>query len=42
MVMLKHSNWPGLKVNAMWEAAFGYCDMKKLESEASSFVDDPR
>jgi hypothetical protein len=26
----------------MREAAFGYCDLKKLESEASSFRDGPR
>ncbi|KAJ1396432.1 hypothetical protein SESBI_32532 [Sesbania bispinosa] len=31
-----------LKADALREAAFGYCDLKKLESEASSFRDDPR
>ncbi|XP_042389733.1 protein CHUP1, chloroplastic-like [Zingiber officinale] len=40
--VLKHFNWPEHKVDAMREAAFGYCDLKKLESEASSFQDDPR
>ncbi|KAK4421179.1 protein CHUP1, chloroplastic [Sesamum alatum] len=30
------------KADALREAAFGYCDLKKLESEASSFRDDPR
>lgn len=40
--MLKHFDWPEQKADAMREAAFGYCDLKKLESEASSFRDDPR
>ena len=35
--MLKHFNWPEQKADALREAAFGYCDLKKLESEASSF-----
>ena len=30
------------KADALREAAFGYCDLKKLVSEASSFRDDPR
>lgn len=40
--MLKHFDWPEQKADAMREAAFGYCDVKKLSSEASSFRDDPR
>ncbi|XP_010915617.1 protein INCREASED PETAL GROWTH ANISOTROPY 1 isoform X2 [Elaeis guineensis] len=40
--VLKHFDWPEHKADAMREAAFGYCDLKKLESEASSFRDDPR
>lgn len=40
--MLKHFDWPERKADAMREAAFGYCDLKKLESEASSFRDDLR
>lgn len=40
--MLKHFDWPEQKADALREAAFGYCDLKKIESEASSFRDDPR
>lgn len=41
--MLKHFDWPEQKADALREAAFAYCDLKKLESEAaSSFRDDPR
>ncbi|KAJ0434866.1 putative protein CHUP1 [Helianthus annuus] len=40
--VLKHFEWPERKADALREAAFGYCDLKKLESEASSFHDDPR
>ncbi|MFS8026207.1 putative protein CHUP1 [Helianthus anomalus] len=40
--VLKHFDWPESKADALREAAFGYCDLKKLESEASSFCDDPR
>ncbi|CAI9087313.1 OLC1v1021359C3 [Oldenlandia corymbosa var. corymbosa] len=40
--VLKHFNWPEQKADALREAAFGYSDLKKLESEASSFRDDPR
>ncbi|XP_009413842.2 protein INCREASED PETAL GROWTH ANISOTROPY 1 [Musa acuminata AAA Group] len=40
--VLKHFEWPEHKADAMREAAFGYCDLKKSESEASSFRDDPR
>lgn len=40
--MLKHFDWPEQKADALREAAFGYCDLEKLESEASSFRDDPR
>lgn len=40
--MLKHFDWPEHKADAMREAAFGYCDLKKIESEASLFRDDPR
>lgn len=40
--VLKHFNWPEQKADALREAAFGYCDVKKIESEVSSFRDDPR
>ncbi|KAM3350228.1 hypothetical protein ACQJBY_022801 [Aegilops geniculata] len=40
--VLKHFQWPEQKADALREAAFGYCDLKKLEGEASSFRDDPR
>ncbi|KAL3522447.1 hypothetical protein ACH5RR_015281 [Cinchona calisaya] len=40
--VLKHFNWPEQKADALREAAFGYCDLKKLESEVSSFRDDLR
>ena len=42
MVVLKHFDGSEQKVDALLEAAFGYCDLKKLESEASSFHDDTR
>ncbi|XP_072966376.1 protein INCREASED PETAL GROWTH ANISOTROPY 1 [Typha angustifolia] len=40
--VLKHFEWPEKKADALREAAFGYSDLKKLESQASSFRDDPR
>ncbi|XP_062181360.1 protein INCREASED PETAL GROWTH ANISOTROPY 1-like [Phragmites australis] len=40
--VLKHFDWPEGKADALREAAFGYRDLKKVESEASSFCDDPR
>ncbi|XWS12543.1 hypothetical protein CRYUN_Cryun37aG0098300 [Craigia yunnanensis] len=40
--VLKHFDWPEQKADALREAAFGYCDLKKLESEASLFHDDAR
>ncbi|KAM1004762.1 hypothetical protein ACFX2C_004922 [Malus domestica] len=40
--VLKHFDWPELKADALREAAFGYSDLKKLESEASSFPDHSR
>ncbi|KAE8669796.1 Tetratricopeptide repeat-like superfamily protein isoform 2 [Hibiscus syriacus] len=40
--VLKHFDWPEQKADALREAAFGYRDLKKLESEASSFRDSPR
>ncbi|MFQ6631461.1 hypothetical protein Gotur_008456 [Gossypium turneri] len=40
--VLKHFEWPEQKADALREAAFGYCDLKKLESEAPSFRDDAR
>ena len=41
--VLKHfEEWPEQKADALREAAFGYCDLRKLECEASSFRDDPR
>ncbi|KAG8385461.1 hypothetical protein BUALT_Bualt03G0047700 [Buddleja alternifolia] len=40
--VLKHFDWPEQKADALREAAFGYCDLKKLECEVSSFRDDHR
>ncbi|XP_072982736.1 INCREASED PETAL GROWTH ANISOTROPY 1-like protein 1 [Typha latifolia] len=41
--VLKHfPQWPEKKADAMREAAFGYRDIKNLESEASTFQDDKR
>ncbi|KAL5221418.1 hypothetical protein ABZP36_026131 [Zizania latifolia] len=40
--VLKHFEWPEHKADALREAAFGYCDLKKLQGEASSFHDDAR
>ncbi|KAL5575272.1 hypothetical protein UlMin_016971 [Ulmus minor] len=40
--VLKHFDWPEQKADALREAAFGYCDLKKLESEAMSFRDNAR
>ncbi|KAI3743691.1 hypothetical protein L1987_56754 [Smallanthus sonchifolius] len=40
--VLKHFDWPEHKADALREAAFGYSDLKKLESEASLFRDDHR
>lgn len=40
--VLKHFDWPESKADALREAAFGYSDLKKLESEVSSFHDDIR
>lgn len=40
--VLKHFDWPEQKADALREAAFEYSDLKKLESEASSFRDDAR
>jgi hypothetical protein len=40
--VLKHFVWPEKKADALREAAFGYCDLKKLETEASSFRADSR
>ncbi|KAL6562076.1 hypothetical protein OROGR_003083 [Orobanche gracilis] len=40
--VLKHFDWPEKKADALREAAFGYCDLKKLECEISSFHDDRR
>ncbi|KAE8674253.1 Tetratricopeptide repeat-like superfamily protein isoform 2 [Hibiscus syriacus] len=40
--VLKHFDWPEQKADALREAAFGYCDLKKLESEAASFRDGAR
>ncbi|XP_077237005.1 CHUP1-like protein [Tasmannia lanceolata] len=40
--VLKHfSQWPERKADAMREAAFSYRDLKNLESEVSSFHDNP-
>ncbi|XP_066314651.1 protein INCREASED PETAL GROWTH ANISOTROPY 1-like [Miscanthus floridulus] len=40
--VLKHFEWPEHKADALREAAFGYCDLRKLEAEAASFRDDAR
>ncbi|KAL9257250.1 increased petal growth anisotropy 1-like protein [Drosera capensis] len=40
--VLKHFNWPEQKADALREAAFECCDLKKLEAEASSFKDNAR
>ncbi|KAK1321981.1 hypothetical protein QJS10_CPA03g01183 [Acorus calamus] len=41
--VLKHFlEWPERKADAMREAAFGYRDLKNLESEVLSFHDDPK
>ena len=40
--MLKHFDWPEKKADALREAAFGYKDLKKLESEVTYYHDDPR
>lgn len=40
--MLKHFEWPEQKADTLRKAAFGFSDLKKLESEVSSFRDDPR
>ncbi|OVA13278.1 hypothetical protein BVC80_289g20 [Macleaya cordata] len=40
--VLKHFEWPEQKADAFREAAFGYCDLKKFELEASTFCDDIR
>ncbi|XP_062206364.1 protein INCREASED PETAL GROWTH ANISOTROPY 1-like [Phragmites australis] len=40
--VLKHFEWPEQKADALREAAFGYCDLKKLQAEAASFRDDAR
>ncbi|CAN1150037.1 Protein CHUP1, chloroplastic [Linum perenne] len=40
--VLKHFEWPEQKADALREAAFGYCDLRKVESEASSFRDVAR
>lgn len=38
--VLKHFNWPEKKADTLREAAFGYRDLKRLESEVSSYKDD--
>lgn len=40
--VLKHFDWPEKKADTLREAAFGYRDLKKLESEVLSYEDDPR
>ncbi|PNX91910.1 hypothetical protein L195_g015035, partial [Trifolium pratense] len=40
--VLKHFDWPEKKADTLREASFGYQDLKKLESEVSSYKDDPR
>lgn len=38
--VLKHFVWPEKKADTLREAAFGYKDLKRLESEVSSYKDD--
>ncbi|MQL98726.1 hypothetical protein Taro_031432, partial [Colocasia esculenta] len=38
--VLKHFDWPEKKADTLREAAFGYRDLKKLESEVTHYVDD--
>lgn len=38
--VLKHFNWPERKADAMREAAIEYRDLKRLESEITSYKDD--
>ncbi|KAI3895205.1 hypothetical protein MKX03_009390 [Papaver bracteatum] len=39
--VLKHFDWPEKKEDALREAAFAYCDLKRmLELEASNFIDN--
>lgn len=40
--VLKHFDWPERKADTLREAAFGYQDLKKLESEVSHYKDDLR
>jgi hypothetical protein len=40
--VLKHFDWPEGKADALREAAFEYQDLKKLENQIASFVDDPK
>lgn len=40
--VLKHFDWPEKKADTMREAAFGYQDSKRLESEIWSYEDDLR
>ncbi|XP_068663903.1 INCREASED PETAL GROWTH ANISOTROPY 1-like protein 2 [Aristolochia californica] len=39
--VLKHFDWPEKKADAMREAAIEYRDLKRLQSEISSYQDDP-
>ncbi|KAK1295149.1 hypothetical protein QJS10_CPA16g01767 [Acorus calamus] len=38
--VLKHFNWPERKADAMREAAFEYRNLKRIETEISSYEDD--
>ncbi|KAM7275246.1 hypothetical protein ACFE04_017112 [Oxalis oulophora] len=40
--VLKHFDWPEKKADTLREAAFGYRDLKKLESEICYYEDNPR
>ncbi|KAL8138398.1 hypothetical protein V2J09_004399 [Rumex salicifolius] len=40
--VLKHFEWPEKKADTLREAAFGYQDLKKLETEVTSYTDDTR
>lgn len=38
--VLKHFDWPEKKADTLREAAFGYRDLMKLDSEVSHYKDD--
>lgn len=40
--VLRHFDWPEKKADTLREAAFGFRDLKKLEYEVSTYLDDPK